>query len=107
MRGLRVRNSISNEKRAVVTWPNSRHLVQLGAANDVTSTSTDSRFYVRVNWICNHWPTYKYLLLAKGVTQQPRIRLRNGNILFELPLGVACWGLVSVGVRYESRNVSR
>jgi len=24
MRGLRVRNSISNEKRAVVTWPNSR-----------------------------------------------------------------------------------
>ena len=67
----------------------------------------DSRFYVRVNWICNHWPTYKYLLLAKGVTQQPRIRLRNGNILFELLLGVACQGLVSLGVRYESGNVSR
>jgi hypothetical protein len=29
MRGLRVRNSISNEKRAVVTWPNSQLVGQV------------------------------------------------------------------------------
>jgi hypothetical protein len=29
MRGLRVRNSISNEKRAVVTWPNGLRVGQV------------------------------------------------------------------------------
>ena len=32
---------------------------QLGAMNYVTSISTDSRFYVLVDWICKHWPTYE------------------------------------------------
>jgi hypothetical protein len=30
----------------------------------VASTCPDSRLFVKMDWICKHWPTYHYLTLS-------------------------------------------